>query len=98
MAELAGAADSKSAGPKIRGGSRQVSVGQGTARVKGHTITLSGAYGSDGLPCMVLDAVYEAGIELPSVLVELWNKGEGWNSAGNEAPAMRAWALKTFGR
>jgi len=65
----------------------------GFARVHGHRITLSGSYGSDGLTCNVLDAVYNAGVELPAELRDAWNSGGGWNSAGSEAPKMRQWAL-----
>ena len=83
----------------IRAIVRRVSLHQcghfmmGTARAKGHSITLSGAYGSDGLPRLVLDEVYELGLELPAELREMWNKGGGWNGAGSEAPAMRRWAI-----
>ena len=65
----------------------------GFARVLGHRITLSGSYGADGLVCTVPDAVYDAGVELPGELREAWNTGNGWNSAGSEAPAIRKWAL-----
>jgi hypothetical protein len=65
----------------------------GFARVHGHSITLSGSYGADGLICSVPDAAYPLGLELPANLREAWNKGGGWNSAGSEAPAMRKWAL-----
>ena len=65
----------------------------GFARVKGERITLSGSYGSDGLPKTVSDKVFNEGIPLPDDLRERWNKGGGWNGAGNEANAMREWAL-----
>jgi len=68
----------------------------GFARVHGERITLSGSYGSDGLPSNVSDAVYERGLELPQELREAWNNGGGWNSAGSEASAMRTWALKNL--
>jgi hypothetical protein len=65
----------------------------GRARAYGHSITVSGSYGGDGLPCSVPQAVYDrASVVLPDYLYQAWNKGEGWNSAGSEAPAMRAWA------
>jgi hypothetical protein len=70
----------------------------GFARVNGHRLTLSGSYGSDGLPMSVPDVVYNLGTELPQDLYDAWNKGGGWNSAGSEAPSMRQWALKTFPR
>ena len=68
----------------------------GTARAYGHSITLSGSYGSDGLPCNVPQEVYDRAMALPEWLHEAWNKGGGWNSCGNEAPAMRQWAIATF--
>jgi hypothetical protein len=68
----------------------------GTLRVKGKSVTVSGAYGSDGLPKSVPRELYEKGVALPAELYELWSKGGGWNSAGSEADAIRAWALQTF--
>jgi hypothetical protein len=68
----------------------------GSARVKGHRVPISGAYGGDGLPRSVPKEVYEAAIPVPGELVDAWNKGGGWNSSGSEAPAMREWAVKTF--
>jgi hypothetical protein len=65
----------------------------GHARVHGHKITLSGSYGSDGLPDSVPDAVYEIGVPLPQELYDAWKNGGGWNGAGSEGPAMREWAL-----
>ena len=47
----------------------------GFARVKGERITLSGSYGSDGLPKTVSDKVFNEGIPLPDDLRERWNKG-----------------------
>ena len=68
----------------------------GTARAYGHSITLSGSYGSDGLPCDVPQEVYDRAITLPEWLHKAWNEGGGWNSCGSEAPAMRQWARATF--
>jgi hypothetical protein len=66
----------------------------GFIRVHGKRIVLSGSYGGDGLTCNVPDDVYgRCGIELPRELVEAWNTGGGWNSAGGEAPKMREWAM-----
>lgn len=69
----------------------------GTARVEGRSITVSGSYGADGLtigpekmPCP------KDARQLPAELVEAWNKGGGWNGAGNEALAMKKWARETF--
>lgn len=85
---------------EIRGIVRKVAMKQlgnfmmGRARVKGETVILSGAYGGDGLPCGVSANVFSAGVKLPDELRDAWNKGGGWNSAGSEADAMRAWALR----
>jgi hypothetical protein len=68
----------------------------GTLTLKGHAISLSGAYGHDGLILDVPREVYDMGVELPADLREAWNKGGGHNSAGSEGPAMKAWALATF--
>jgi hypothetical protein len=66
----------------------------GRARIYGHSVVTSGSYGGDGLPVTVPHAVYERlSTKLPPDLVEAWSKGGGWNGAGSEAPAMRAWAL-----
>ena len=92
----------KSNSYKIRGLVRYVRMKQfgnwmmGTARILNTSITLSGSYGSDGLPCSVPDAVYDLGVELPDELYQAWNKGGGWNGAGSEAQGMKHWALKTF--
>lgn len=68
----------------------------GTARIKGESIRISGAYGSDGLPCTVSEKVFAAGVDVPGWLYDAWSNGEGWNSSGNETNAMRAWAIETF--
>jgi hypothetical protein len=68
----------------------------GKARTFGHSITVSGSYGGDGLPCNVPMEVYEKAVDVPQELIEAWDKGGGWNSCGSEAPLMRDWALKTF--
>lgn len=68
----------------------------GFARAFNHDIRISGAYGSDGLPRSVPQEVYDKATPVPEHLIKMWNEGEGWNSAGTEAPAMRDWAQKTF--
>lgn len=71
----------------------------GTARIAGQSVTVSGAYGSDGLP-MDYEKLTPAGremlVEVPKELAEEFWNGGGHNSAGAEAPAMRKWALETF--
>jgi len=71
----------------------------GKARIYGHNFTVSGAYGGDGLTMDVPQEVYDRlQVELPDSLVEAWNKGGGWNSAGSEAPMIREWALENLDR
>ena len=68
----------------------------GSARAFGHRIPISGAYGADGLVREVPQEVYDRAVPVPDELILLWASGNGWNSAGTEAPAMMAWAVKTF--
>jgi hypothetical protein len=68
----------------------------GSARAFGHKILLSGSYGGDGLPTSVPQEVYDRATPVPQELIDAWNKGGGWNSAGSEAPAMARWAVKTL--
>ena len=70
----------------------------GSARVKGERISISGAYGSDGNTCTVSEKVFQESIPLPKELYDAWNKGEGWNGAGSEAPMMRTWATDNLDR
>ena len=67
----------------------------GSANLSAKWSTVSGAYGSDGLP-MTVDALPSDAKLLPVELYDAWNKGEGWNSAGREAPSIRQWARNTF--
>lgn len=71
----------------------------GTARIAGQSVTLSGSYGSDGLP-MDYESLSLAArgkvVRLPAELQEKFWQGGGHNSAGNEASAMREWANATF--
>ena len=77
---------------------RQVALAQlghwmmGTARAFGQSLTISGSYGSDGLLKTVPPEVYARAVPVPPELMEKWNKGGGWNSAGGEAADMRQWA------
>ena len=65
----------------------------GGVKIDGYKLTLSGAYGADGLINTVPDDIYRrCGLELPQELYDQWAKGDGWNSAGAEAPSMRSWA------
>jgi len=68
----------------------------GVARIKNKSITISGAYGGDGLPISVDREIYDVGVPVPRELYDLWNKGGGWNSAGTEAITMRSWAHEVF--
>jgi hypothetical protein len=67
----------------------------GRANINGKWKTVSGAYGSDGLP-MEIDALPKDAVKLPSDLYNAWKDGGGWNSCGNEAAAMCQWARETF--
>jgi hypothetical protein len=67
----------------------------GRANVGGRWVTVSGSYGSDGLP-MHVDGYPKDAIPVPDELYQAWAKGDGWNGAGNEAPAMRQWANEQF--
>jgi len=67
----------------------------GTARIAGQSVTISGAYGNDGLPCDYETLTPAARAKLtpvPPDLTKAFWKGGGHNSAGREAPAMREWA------
>lgn len=68
----------------------------GTARIAGKSVTISGAYGGDGLGVTVQPEIYALGVDVPPELYEAWNNGGGHNSFGSEAPAMREWACRTF--
>ena len=70
----------------------------GRARVKGHTLIVSGSYGSDGMPMTVTEDVYQAAMPVPVDLYDAWCKGSGWNGAGSEASAFQAWACENLGR
>ena len=67
----------------------------GYANLNGKWHSVSGAYGSDGLPMTVTTLPHDAK-PLPTDLYNAWNKGGGWNGSGSEAPAMRTWARETF--
>lgn len=67
----------------------------GRANINGKWRSVSGAYGSDGLP-MSVDKLPSDAVPLPVALYEAWNKGRGWNGAGSEATSMREWAIATF--
>jgi len=68
----------------------------GSTIIKGHTISLSGAYGNNGLVVDVPTEVYEMGVEIPDELYERWNNGGGGNSCGSEAPYFKTWALENI--
>jgi hypothetical protein len=68
----------------------------GACNIGGNWRSVSGAYGNDGMPMEVQELPADA-VQLPAELYEQWNKGGGHNSAGNEADALRAWAIKQWG-
>jgi len=74
----------------------------GGAKVAGHEISLSGAYGNDGLP---IDAFVHGGTEkypglwevlvpLPEGLTRKFWKSGGHNEPGEEGPSVHRWALE----
>lgn len=86
--------------PVVRACVRSVRLSQlghfmmGSAQLGKYRVTLSGTYGDDGLTrdAAKYPGLWETLLELPRELTtKLWNGG-GHNSAGSEAPAMRAWA------
>lgn len=57
------------------------------------TVSLSGAYGGDGLLCDCDESLWGLLAPVPQDLQDQFWGGGGHNSAGNEGPAMRDWAL-----
>lgn len=71
----------------------------GTARIAGQSVTVSGSYGSDGLPMdyeKLTPLARAKLVRVPDELTEQFWAGGGHNCAGEEAPAIRQWALETF--
>lgn len=66
-----------------------------TVRVGPHRVTLSGAYGADGLTLGESDypGIWLKLVELPVDLTRKFWNGGGHNSSGSEAKDMRAWAM-----
>src|SRR5262245_55357539 len=54
----------------------------GHANIGGKWRSVSGAYGNDGLPRSV-DKLPADAVQLPRELYDAWNRGGGWNSAGD---------------
>lgn len=83
---------------KTRGIVRHVKMWQSSHFMVGETtvsiekVWLSGTYGCDGSFRDVGDVAFAEGFDLPFELYDAWSKGEGWNGAGSEGPAMREWA------
>lgn len=64
----------------------------GRANLFGHSLTLSGSYGADGLVNDVPPEVFQLAVPVPGGLYDAWSHGGGHNTAGAEAPALRTWA------
>jgi len=85
-------------GRELRACVRHVSMSQcghfmmARAKVGPYSVRLSGTYGSDGLPMTPPEGLWEQLTPLPPALTEEFWKGDGWNSAGSEGPAMHKWA------
>jgi hypothetical protein len=67
----------------------------GSAVVGQNKITLSGCYGSDGLPDDPdpYPGLWEKFMPLPAELVDKFWKGGGHNTCGSEGPDVHAWAV-----
>lgn len=69
----------------------------GRANVYGQWVSLSGAYGHDGLICntdKLPEGAFDSLVRLPSDLSEKMGKDNtGWNSAGVSGHNVRQWAL-----
>lgn len=69
----------------------------GYARIGNKSFYIEGSYGNNGLPLTVDDETFNTyGLPLPQYLYDLWAKGEGCNSCGNEAGDMRKWARENI--
>lgn len=73
----------------------------GSARIAGQSVTLSGSYGDDGLPCdyeKLTPAARAKLTEVPAAITQqFWHpEFQGHNSAGSEDLIMRQWVLETF--
>ncbi len=69
----------------------------GCARIGLQSVTLSGSYGHDGLPCdyETLGPLARAKlVEVPAELAKTFWEGGGHNTSGSEGPAMRAYGLQ----
>lgn len=67
----------------------------GSAEIADCTVTVSGAYGSDGLPCDMSKLTPKARallVQVPDALARIFWAGGGHNTCGNEANAMGRWA------
>ena len=73
----------------------------GSAIFGGVKVTISGAYGNDGLPRLIgflPKEFHDRVVELPEDLAKKYWDGDGWNSAGNESSDMRQWATQNINR
>jgi hypothetical protein len=66
----------------------------GIARIGGVSVSVSGAYGSDGLPMRPEKfwTAWECALPIPPDLERVFWDGGGHNTYGSEAPAIKAWA------
>ena len=62
-----------------------------------HKIYCDGTYGSNGLPKDMPRKLWDAGVEVPDDMLEVFWSGEGGhNSAGSEGPKIRDWAQANY--
>jgi len=65
----------------------------GTVPIGQERVTLSGCYGSDGLPCQVSESVWNRMHPVPSDIERTF-----WAGGGPEMPTMRKWATENIGK
>lgn len=88
---------------KLRGIIRKVALHQcghwmmGRTRIGQASLSLSGTYGSDGLPLTVDKCIWERGESVPDELEEKFWKSDGHNSAGSEGPDFYVWGREIAG-
>ena len=68
----------------------------GDMTVHGEKISLSGAYGCDGLPRDVKRKTWEKALPLPAHLIEALKTGGGHNGVGTEGMPIREWAIENL--
>lgn len=55
-------------------------------------LSMSGTYGSDGLPKTVPRWIWQHGVQIPKEIADLWAVAGGHNDSGHEGQLFREWA------